>query len=570
MKSLQTRMMVIFSLLFLLFSILLSWQIYNSATKLIVKTVGLQAQNIAERAEKIIDIERYKEITPENGPNDYYIMLRKQLNEIKQTNGLKYLYTMNRTKKNSGYQYFYVVDGYQLESDKASQLGKVEENHYDNLIKAFETKKPQYGDLSKDEYGATVTAYVPIIDQNAAVVGVIGADFNADNIYQLMQKEKRKAMLTTGAILLIGLLIIFTLARYLLQPLRQLMVQIKKVQTGNFTELLETKRNDEIGELTVSFNDMIQGLKGMILGISKGSKELHQSSQALFKSSTYVTETSSEVNEKVISLTTGSKRQLEIVEDAVATITEMSTGIEAIAGNLDEVASSSQVATKSSEEGKKQIDQVISQMNTIYSAQEDSSRVIQDLDQKSKEIGQIVDTITGIANQTNLLALNAAIEAARAGEHGKGFAVVSEEVRKLAEESGKAADKISQLIEEIQAKTETAVNTIDHSSKEVESGTKIIASSGEAFYEIINSIQAISDQINSITVATEELASGSTQIVTVIKEVKDIAKQSVKATEDFAEVINNQEALVQELTASTHQMNRLADDLAGLVKVFRV
>ena len=571
MKSLQTRMMIIFSLLFLLLSILLSWQIFNSSTKLVVKTISFQAQSIAENVVNTIDVDRYKDINPENGPNDYYIKLREQLNIIKETNGLKYLYTMNRKKTESGYEYYYVVDGFPLESDEASELGDVEENYYENLMNVFERKEAQIGELTNDaEYGATVTAYVPIMDSNGEVAGVVGADFNADNIYQLMQTEKRKAILTSGLILLIGVLIIYILARYLLKPLKDLINQIRKVQSGDFTVILETKRQDEIGELTLTFSEMIQDLKLMIQGIYKGSDQLHQSSKSLSESSTQAVESASEVNEKVISLTTGSKRQLQIVQDAAEIITQMSAGIEAIAGNLDEVASSSQIATKVSEEGKQQIEHAVSQMNNIQTAQKDSTRVMQDLDLKSKEIGQILDTITGIANQTNLLALNAAIEAARAGEHGKGFAVVSEEVRKLAEESGKATERISLLIQEIQSKTAVAVVTINNSSKEVESGISVIASSGEAFYEILNSIEKMSDQINSVTAATEELASGSTQIVTVIDEVRDIAKASANATVEFAGVINHQEALVQEITASTEQLNHMAEELAGLVQTFKI
>ena len=520
MKSLQMRMMIIFSLLFLLLSMLLTWQIYSSSTKLVIKTISLQAQSIVEHVMETIDVDRYKEITLENGPTDYYVELREKLNEMKEVNGLKYLYTINRKKAETGYEYFYVVDGFPLESDEASELGEVEENYYESLIRVFETKKTQIGELSYDaEYGATVTAYVPILDNNGEMAGIVGADFNADNIYQLMQTEKRKAMLMTGLILLVGILIIFIMARYLLKPLKDLMKQIRKVQSGDFTVSLETKRQDEIGELTIAFNEMIQDLKSMIQGIYRGSDQLHQSSKSLSESSAQAVESASEANEKVNSLTAGSKRQLQIVQDAAATITQMSAGIEAIAENLDEVASSSHIATKVSEEGKQQIEQAVSQMNNIQNAQKDSSRVMQDLDLKSKEIGQILDTITNIANQTNLLALNAAIEAARAGEHGKGFSVVSEEVRKLAEESGKATERISQLIQEIQSKTAAAVVTINNSSKEVESGIRVIAGSGEAFYEIINSIANMSDQINSVTAATEELASGSTQIVTVIEDV---------------------------------------------------
>lgn len=570
MKNLQARIMIIFSSVFLIFSIFLSWQNYHSSTNLIAKSLGLQAQTIAENAAKMIDPERYKDITPETGATDYYKELRESFNEMKETNGLKYLYSMNRNKNGDHYEYFYVVDAFPLNSDEASKIGEVEDTSYEALINAFETKKPQYGELTHDEYGTTISAYVPFTDENGEIIGAVGADFDANSIYKTIQKEKWKTVIISALILMIGLLVIFLFARYLLKPLKDLLNQINIVQKGDFTVVLETNRKDEIGALSNAFNEMIKNLKGMIQTISQNSDQLDQSSESLSNSSIQTAATTTFVNEKVTGLKSGAKRQLEIVENAAATISEMSKGIEEIAGNLDEVAVSSQNTSKVSEEGKLQIEKAVLQMKNIQVAQEESSKVIQQLEVKSREIKEIVNTITNIANQTNLLALNAAIEAARAGEHGKGFAVVSEEVRKLADESSRATERISDLIKDMGTKTAIAVLTIDNSSKEVESGTKIIASSGEAFFEILHSVVSMNEQIHSLTAVTEELASGSLQIVTVIEEVKDIAKTSVQANEDFAKIIQNQEKMVMEIESSTDNMKQMASTLTELVKTFKI
>lgn len=571
MKSIQTRMLVVFSLLFLFATLILSITVYYSSQHLVINSIGTQAKIIANNVVKSIDVDKYKQITPEKGQNDAYNELRKDLNQIREMNGLKYLYTMNRKKVGNDYQYYYIVDGYPLDSDDASALGDVEDNHYPDLIKAFDTGKAQIGELTYDkEYGATLTAYVPILDSNGTMVGAVGADFNADHIYQLMNSKKHELIITILILLAIVFVVILFFVRMLVSPLKQLMRETDRVKKGDFTVHVNLNRKDEIGELAKNFNQMVNNLKIMIQGVKDSSFILQSSTHDLSGSSAQTAEATEHIQASIEQISIGANRQGNLIEDSTKTIEAMSDKIQSIVQRLDDVSDMSIKTNQISDDGNIQIQQTISQINSIQTVQEHSVEVIKDLDIKTKEINEIVRVITDIANQTNLLALNAAIEAARAGEHGKGFAIVSEEVRKLAEESAVAAEKISNLTNEIQQKTADAITTIDQSTKEVEYGAKVVTQSGEAFYKIQNAIRFMKNQIDSVAASVHEFSSGISEVVLKTSEVNSIAKESASSMNDFVNHIQEQGAMVEEINASTEQLKEMADNLEELINKFNI
>lgn len=572
MRSLQTKMLIVFSLIFVLSSIFLSYSIYQSSSSLVVDSVSTQAKLIGEKVVSTINVDQYEQITLESGETDYYFELREGLTELKEMNGLKYLYTMARSSTNNGgYEYYYVVDGSPLNSEDASALGDVEENQYDELIQTFETGKTQIGEFTYDEeYGATVTAYVPISNNKGETIGVVGADFDAENIYQLMNDKKKYMILMTVAVLAIMILVIFIITRMLIKPLKELSLQMKKVRTGDFNVQLQTKRKDEIGELTHSFNEMVEDVKGMIYTVNLSSKKLTVSSEELAGTADQNSSTSELLSEAVQDITQGANRQVAIISNAVEMIQEMTTSLETISNNLSEVSASSQTANTISINGKNQVEKAIEQIEHIKNAQFHSSQVMKELGEKSKEIDEIVVVITDIASQTNLLALNASIEAARAGEHGRGFAVVSEEVGKLAEQSAGAAKGISHLIKEIQLKTQNAVETMENGNREVERGTIEFVNVSHAFNQINEAIQSVAGQIKLVSESILLLSSGSAQIVQVIGEVHDIADHFSHATGDFAELTDSQLAMIQEVNASIEQLNEMSGQLENLVHQFKI
>jgi len=196
--------------------------------------------------------------------------------------------------------------------------------------------------------------------------------------------------------------------------------------------------------------------------------------------------------------------------------------------------------------------------------------VVAKLGERAKEIGQIVDTIAGIAGQTNLLALNAAIEAARAGEQGRGFAVVAEEVRKLAEQSQEAAGKIAELIGEIQGDTDKAVVAMNDGTREVKTGAEVVNAAGAAFREIVTLVSQVSVSVKEISAAVQEMAGGSQQIVGAVKKIDTLSKSSAAEAQSVSAAAEEQLASMEEIASSSQALAQLAQDLQAAVAKFRI
>jgi methyl-accepting chemotaxis protein len=220
-----------------------------------------------------------------------------------------------------------------------------------------------------------------------------------------------------------------------------------------------------------------------------------------------------------------------------------------IANNCIMAADSSQNANQTALNGSAVIDRTVEVMRRIAEKVKESAKTVEGLGCRSDQIGAIVGTIEDIADQTNLLALNAAIEAARAGEHGRGFAVVADEVRALAERTTRATKEISEMIKSIQQETNGAVNTMEEGVREVETGTTEAGKSGEALAEILEQINTVSQQVSQIataaeqqTATTSEISGNILQITTVSQETADFAKTSTQAASDLAQLAENLQA----------------------------
>ena len=269
------------------------------------------------------------------------------------------------------------------------------------------------------------------------------------------------------------------------KPLQILEEVASRVARGDLSIThIDVTSQDELGRLARGFEIMIGNLRNLVSKISTSSEQVAASAEEMTACADQSAQVANQVAGSISDVAKGMDEQLTVANDTSAVVRQMSASIRQIAANVSEVAAQSAQAATKANAGNKSDDKAVSQMASIEQTVLSSAGVVANLGERSKEIGQIVDTISGIAGQTNLLALNAAIEAARAGEQGRGFAVVAEEVRKLAEQSQEAAKKIAILISEIQADTNKAVIAMDSGTREVKLGAEVVNASGQAFQEI--------------------------------------------------------------------------------------
>lgn len=402
-------------------------------------------------------------------------------------------------------------------------------------------------------------------------------DLRREQINESMKKsvtaadDSEKASLTAGALSIIcGIGIGILAARKISRPVNQLVVVAQKVASGDLTQQVKVESQDEIGQLASAFNTMVIQLKTLIRQININTEQLAASSEELTASAQQSAQAANQVAASITAVASGASEEMAATDEASAVVQQMSAGVQQMTASANQVAEQSSQAANKAQEGSAAVGKAVSQMTHIEDTVNSSAAVVGKLGERSKEIGQIVDTIAGIAAQTNLLALNAAIEAARAGEQGRGFAVVAEEVRKLAEQSQEAAKKIADLIRQIQGDTDMAVAAMNSGTREVKTGAEVVNDAGIVFREIADLVMQVSGQVRDISAAIQQTAAGSQHIVESVQKINELSKKSAGEAQSVSAATEEQLASTEEIASSSEALSKLAQNLQESVARFRV
>ena len=390
---------------------------------------------------------------------------------------------------------------------------------------------------------------------------------------EILAPAKRVLQIMGGISLGILLLIsfsVFIAAKKLVRPLEIMVETVHEMADGDFSEKpARIHSEDEFGLLAKAIREMRSKVRLLMRSVSESSQTLAASSEELTATAEQSSQASDQVAVSITEVAGGMAKQLDAMKETMQAVEDLSENIRDISTNAASTAAKSAEAARVADEGGTKLVQAIEQMQKIEKTTDESVRVVTLLGSRSKEIGQIVDAISGIAGQTNLLALNAAIEAARAGEMGRGFAVVAEEVRKLAEESQSAAKKIAELIQAIQQDTENAVQTMNEGSQQVKVGTQTVGSTGEAFKQIIGFVQDVSSQAQQISGAIQEMAGSSKTIVSHVHTIDEVSKNAAGQAENVSAATEQQAASMEEISSASQNLAMLAEKLQTEIQKFR-
>lgn len=395
-----------------------------------------------------------------------------------------------------------------------------------------------------------------------------------DDDIKSIDDQESKTTITIICILSIGIVIggvgAVLIARPILASIRQGVNYAEAMAQGIFNQHLEIRTKDEIGILLQSLNSASKSLSSLIKHVADSAESVAAASEELTASAEQSSQASNQVAITLTEMSQGTEKQVYSVNATTDVVKEMLASIDQIAINVNAATGMSDKTANSAREGGKLVYAAIHQMSSIEHTVINSAQVVSRLGERSKEIGQIVDTISGIAGQTNLLALNAAIEAARAGEQGRGFAVVADEVRKLAEQSQTAAKQIVFLVTEIQAETDKAVVGMSEGTREVKVGTEAVNNAGHAFEDITALVNQVSAQIKEISVAIQQMALGSQQIVATVRDIDIISQENAGQTQTVSAATEEQSASMVEIAESSQALAAMAEKLNGAVRKFTI
>lgn len=430
--------------------------------------------------------------------------------------------------------------------------------------KTHEARAILFGDSKKayDAVNSDITKF-----QQFNLDGGNEASAIADEIYN----STTKFLFGSIIFIIISLLsIMIFFIRWLVRRFNNLTKALEQVSAGDLRHKLSITANDELGKIAYASNTMIDNLLKLISNIQGTSQQLAAASEELTASSDQSAQATQQIAKSITDVSELSLKQVECVNTATAIMTDISDKVDSSASTVNRMQKHSQQAVTSAQDGNQIIEGAVSQMTNIETTVTESASVVMKLGERSKEIGQIIDTITGIAGQTNLLALNAAIEAARAGEHGKGFAVVAEEVRKLAEQSEDAAKQISELIATIQIDTNNAVIAMNNGTTEVRSGAEAVKKAGNSFNTILEMIDDVNRQSIAVTNSMQELGNGIKHITVSAQSVESNSQTVSGEAQSVSAATEEQAASMEQIAASSRSLASLAQDLQLATTKFKL
>jgi len=397
-------------------------------------------------------------------------------------------------------------------------------------------------------------------------INAMGAD-----IIKAGKNKQLTGMLVGAVIVIIAMIIALFSARLISRPIITVTKRMQQITEGDLSEPpLIANSKDEVGQLTEATNTMSDILNRLLKQIQTVSTDVAAHSEELMQSATEVKTGTEQIVDTVNEIASGTELQASNASDVATTMAEFTLKMSDVNNSSKDVHQYSQNVMALTKEGQGLMDASTEQMTSIHHIVKDAVYKVDELSKQTQEISKIVAVIQDIASQTNLLALNAAIEAARAGEHGKGFAVVADEVRKLAEQVAVSVDDITGIVQRIQQDSNMVTSSLETGFGEVEKGTTQIAATNETFSQIAEAVYSMSTNIDNMSTKLEDVVQNTINIHKSVDEIAAISEQSAAGIQETSATIEQAASSMDEINNSSVNLADMAENLNELTRKFKL
>lgn len=565
MKSVSRKIVSILTLALTISFLITSLSMYNSVYNKTLTSAGIEAYGCANITTGLID---YNDL--EKALTGDQKVVDKLQSELDWTVDHKHIFRN---------QYVLDLKGKVIAMDSKTNpatgvsIGDMYPVNQGFIDEVITTKAPTYSDIYKVNNESTLTGFAPIFknhDGKQEVVAISAIDFDGGIVKERTFEIINGTLLMSGIPLIFVIVMSFFFINKIIRPIRTVSEKLIEINNGDLTVRLDVNSNDEIGVLANNLNKLTESFQGILEEVSFNSIQLAATSEELLASTHNISSISNQNTIGLKKVNDMSKAQLDHTDEINSIIQSLSIKIQEVSEQLNNFSQISKQTVQESISGIDAMDETNHQMNNIHQAISNLSETMLSLEDKSKQIDQIIDFVNETSEDINILSFNAAIEAARAGEYGKGFAVVADEVRKLAEDSRKSTKEIRDLLGKIQLEINEALSGSEESNKKTIEGIDKVSQSETLFRKISDQIKLADGDFEVSSHSVESVANELEEIVQKMGEVANLVRNTTDNTTDVSNAINDQNNSFNEIVEVTDNLASLSDTLKERISFFKI